>query len=300
MKFGLMVGEGSGATPDLSALIERAKKAESLGLDTAWIAEINHDALVAAAAAGVATERIELGTAVIRTYTRHPHGMAISAATTQQACGGRFALGIGLSHKIVIENMLGLSYDKPAKHTEEYLELLVPMLRGETVKHRGEHYSVHAEGPTYTEAPQVLVAALGPVMLRVAGRHSDGTITWATGPKTLEQHIVPVLNGAAEEAGKPAPRVVAGFPICITDKVDETRALAAEVFAIYATLPSYKAMLDREGFSGVESLALIGSESQVEAQIERLRDLGVTDFCGFPFGDGGFDRPAEFLASLSM
>ena len=105
------------------------------------------------------------------------------------------------------------------------------MLQGETVKHRGDHFSIHAEGPTYVEAPQVLVAALGPVMLRIAGRHSDGTITWATGPKTLEQHIIPVINGAAEEAGRSAPRIVAGFPICITDKVDETRALAAEVFA---------------------------------------------------------------------
>lgn len=300
MRIGYMVGEGSGASPDVAALLERGRRIEQAGLDTAWIAQIGLDAMTAATALGAVTDRIEIGTAVVPSPPRHPHAMAQQAAATQQVCGGRFTLGIGLSHKILVEDSLGLSYSRPAARTREYLECLGPMLRGEAVDFEGEFHRVRT-GPIPLGTPtDVLVAALGPAMLRVAGRLSSGTITWASGLTTLESHIVPTIRGAAAEAGRPDPRVVGGFPVVVTDDVAAAGELAGQLFGFYKTLPSYRAMLDREGAGGVEDLVIAGDEAAVRDQVARLESVGVTDLCAFPFGTGAeIDRTIALLGALS-
>ena len=298
MKIGLMVGEGSGAAPELEGLIERGQMAERLGLDTAWIANIALDAMTASAALGGATSRIEIGTAVVPTFTRHPVAMAQQAASTQLACGGRFSLGIGLAHKFMVEDMWGLSYEKPALQMRTYLEIIEPLLCGEAVTHQNENYDVKLMAmPDGTDTP-LLVAALGPLMLKIAGRLSGGTITMATGLETLENHIVPTITAGAQEANRPRPRIVAGFPVLLTSKKTEAQDLIAKVFEVYAGLPSYRAMLDREGVSGVEDVALVGEEAELNAHLQRLESIGVTDLLVMPVetAPGEIERTMEFLA----
>ncbi len=300
MRMGLMVGEGSGAAPEIKGLMERGQMVERLGLDTAWIANIGLDAMTASAVLGAATKNIEIGTAVVPTFTRHPQAMAQQAASTQLACDGRFTLGVGLAHKFAVEDMWGMSYDKPALQMRTYLDILEPALQGQPVKCQNENYNVNLNPMPEGTQTSVLVAALGPLMLKLAGKMAGGTITWATGNKTLEDHIIPTITSAAADAGRPSPRIVAGFPVILTTNRNEARTLAAELFAIYAQIPSYRAMLDREGASGVEDLALIGDEHELREAITRLESIGVTDLCAFPFETtpGEIEATAEFLAQL--
>lgn len=283
MRIGIMVGEGTGEPPDVAGIVERGRRAEALGLDTAWIAQIQVNAPTAAAALGAVTDRIEIGTAVVPAPMIHPFALSNQAGTAQQACGGRFTLGIGASHKIMQEGVLGERFDRPIGRMRECLEILSPILRGEPVAYEGEHYTTRF-GPLPLGTPcSVLVAALGPQMLRLAGRLADGTITWACGPNTLAEHIVPVIREAAEAAGRSAPRIVAGYPVVVTDDVGAGRDAAARTFGHYKTLPSYLAMLEREGVAGVEELAVVGDEAHCRAELERIAASGVTDLCVFPF-----------------
>ena len=300
MRIGLMFGGSDGS---LAAATAQARRAEGLGFSSFWMPNIfGLDAIGALALVGREVGRIELGTAVVPTYPRHPVALAQQALTTAAATGGRFTLGIGLSHKIVIEDLFGLDYSKPARHMREYLEVLAPLLRGEPAKHEGSEYRVNVGLQVPGATPvSVLVAALGPVMLGIAGRLADGTITWMTGPATLESHIVPTLAKAARDAGRPTPRVVAGLPIALTRDVGAAREAVGKFFEIYGTLPSYRAMLDREGAAGPADVAMLGDEHALRAQIDRLRDAGVTDLDAAiaPVDEGAEERTLEFLASLS-
>jgi 5,10-methylenetetrahydromethanopterin reductase len=300
MRIGTMAGAGDGSS--LDQLVAQAQRAESAGFASFWMANIfAYDAITAQALIGRVTRRIELGTAVVPTYPRHPMAMAQEALTANAASGGRFTLGIGLSHRIVIEDMFGLDYSKPARHMREYLEVLTPLLRGEPVDYHGSQYRVKT-GLAVPGAARVplLVAALGPVLLGIAGRLADGTITWMTGARTLADHIVPAIGKAAREAGRPAPRVVAGLPIALVRDAAAAREAVGKAFEIYGTLPSYRAMLDREGAAGPADVALVGDEATLRAQIARLRDAGVTDFDAAvaPVEAGSEKRTLEFLASL--
>ncbi len=303
MRIGVGVGvpgaEGAGSA--LDGLVRDVQELERRGFASAWMANIfGLDAIGALGIAGRETKRIELGTAVVPTYPRHPMAMAQQALTAAVATGGRLALGIGLSHQIVIENMLGLSYERPARHMRDYLEVLGPLLRGEAVDHHGPCYRVRAQLQV-PGAPRVplLVAALGPTMLDLAGRLADGTITWMTGARTLETHIAARIRAAAAKAGRAAPRIVAGFPIALTAKPDEARERAGKLFQLYGQLPSYRAMLDREGAAGPADVALVGDERALRSELERLRGIGVTDFNAaiFPVEDGSVERTIDFLAS---
>ena len=257
------------------------------GIEVAWSSQIfAYDALTTLAAVSREVPSIHFGTAVVPTYPRHPVMLAAQALTVQAASGGRLTLGIGLSHQLVIENVFGLSFDKPARHMREYLEILMPLLAGEQVTFAGETLQASTFGPLQISAPgpDVLVAALGTVMLQIAGRMAAGTITWMTGPATIEEHIAPTIRAAAEEAGRPLPQIGVGLPVCVTSDTAAARAKAAETFAVYGHLPSYRAMLDREGAAGPEDVAIVGSAGEVAAQVRRLADIGATDFCGAPFG----------------
>ena len=222
--------------------------------------------------------------------------------TTTAASNGRFTLGIGLSHQIVIENMLGMSYDKPARHMREYLEVLMPLVRGETATFNGDQYRVNGitlDIPGGSPTP-VVVAALGPVMLKLAGELADGTNTWMVGPNTMESHIVARLHKAAADAGRPTPRVVGGFPMALTTNVEAAKEKINEQLVIYGQLPSYRAMLDKEGAEGPADIALLGDENALRGEIQRLESIGVTDFNAavVDVEEGARERTLEFLASL--
>jgi F420-dependent oxidoreductase-like protein len=282
MRIGVIGGVTPGEDGTIDGIVRTAKDLEAQGLATFWMPNIfGLDAIATLAIAGRETKRIELGTAVVPTYPRHPIAMAQEALTAGAAAGGRFTLGLGLSHKIVIEDLMGMSYAKPLRHMREYLTVLGELLAGRPAKFEGEEYRVNVslQVPGAQRVP-VLVAALGEQMLRLTGRLADGTILWMTGPKTIEKHVAPTLFGAAKEAGRPQPRIVANLPIALTHQPDAAREWVAKNFAIYGSLPSYRAMLDREGAAGPADVTLAGDEKALDAALARLRDLGVSDFAG--------------------
>lgn len=305
MRIGLGVGAAVGAGGTIDDMIRQVQRAEKEGLQAVWVANIfDVDALTFLALAGRESSSIELGTFVVPTYPRHPVALAQQALTTAAASGNRLTLGIGLSHKVVIENMLGLDYSKPVRHMREYLSVLMPLLDGKQVNFQGEEYRVAARVQVPgASKPPVVVAALGPQMLRLAGKMADGTATWMGGPKYLGQTAVPAIAAAAAEAGRPAPRIVAGFPIAVTRNAAAARASASKVFAVYGQLPSYRAVLDVEGAADASGVAIVGSESEVEAQLRGLAASGVTDLnaSAFPVeGDAAaVSRTIELLAGLA-
>ena len=230
------------------------------------------------------------------TYPRHPTAIAQQALTTAAVTNNRFTLGIGLSHKIVIEDMFGMSYDKPAKHMREYLKILMPLVRGETASFEGEQYRVRGVNISVpgVERMPVVVAALGPVMLKLASELADGTSTWMVGPNTMAGHIVPGL-------GRDDATVVGGVPIVLTTNVDAAREKIANDLVIYGQLPSYRAMLDREGAAGPADIAIVGDENTLRGEIKRFEDAGVTHFSAaiMDVEDGAYDRTLDFLSTLS-
>jgi F420-dependent oxidoreductase-like protein len=311
MRIGLMLGkevqslsqppEARPRPAGLDALVCEAQQLEARGFASAWLPQLfEFDAIGAIAIIGRETQRLEVGTAVVPSFPRHPVALAQQALTAQAATRGRFTLGIGLSHRLIMEDMLGLSYDKPARHLQEYLAVLTPLLDGRPAALQGEVFQVNAELRVPVASPiPLLLAAMGPVMLGLAGRYSDGTVTWMTGPRTLATYIRPRLCKAAQAAGRPDPRIMAGLPVAITNTPDRARQVAHELFAIYGTLPAYRAMLDREGVSDPANIPLVGDTAAVEAELRRLAEIGVTDLLAVPFeaDAGARERTIDFLAS---
>jgi F420-dependent oxidoreductase-like protein len=298
VKIGMSIG---GTTVDEA--VSTAERVADGGFGSAWMANIfGLDAIMSLAIVGRAVPGLHLGTAVTPTYPRHPHAMAQQAMTAWDATNGRFTLGIGLSHQIVIESMFGMSFDKPAVHMREYLHVLLPLLREGNVSFDGEQYRVHAplERAGDPAGPAVLLAAMAPVMLRLAGEVADGTILWMTGPRTVADHVHPRITKAAESAGKPAPQIVAALPIAVTNDPDAARQHASTTFAIYGNLPSYRAMLDAEGAEGPGDVAIVGDEETVAAGVRQMGEAGVTEFNAACFGDGDtIRRTTELLLSLA-
>jgi 5,10-methylenetetrahydromethanopterin reductase len=304
IRIGVGVAD-AGRTP-LDDLVGQVRAAEEAGFHSVWIPNIfGMDAMTLCALAGRETSRIELATAVVPTFSRHPFYAAQQALSTQAACQGRFVLGLGPSHKVVIEDMLGLSYARPARHVREYVSVVMELLEKGETHFDGETYRVRGNlAVACGSRPPVLVGALGPLMRRVAGGLCDGTITWMTGPRTLEEAVAPGVRAAAQAAGRPAPRIVAGVPVVLTDDPAAARETAAQSFAMYGMLPSYRAMLDAEGVAGPGDLALAGDERTIEAGIRRYAEAGVTDFNAaiFPHGrDRGaaLERTRALLGELA-
>jgi F420-dependent oxidoreductase-like protein len=301
MKIGIFYG----GDQSLEGHVKGAIEAENDGFDCAWYPQIfTADVMTAIAVAGSQTQRVELGTSVVPVYTRHPVAMAQQAASVQAATGGRFSLGIGLSHAPVVEGMWGMSYDRPAVYMREYLSVVRALLETGRADLDGEVMKVHAslQHPLPKPLP-VLIAALAPVMLRLAGTTADGTITWMVGPKTLESHIVPRLTKAAAEAGRPRPRVVACLPVAVTDDVAAARERAARSFAVYGSLPNYQRVLGIEGAAGPAEVSIVGDEAEVERQLREFASAGATEFGAafFPVGDdakASLARTRELVKSL--
>jgi 5,10-methylenetetrahydromethanopterin reductase len=284
-----ILGDGDGPSV-VNAYIDEVSRLAAEGFTTIWAAQLpwEIDLLTVQALALREVPGIELGVGVLPIQVAHPTLTAQRALTLSALSGGRFKLGLGVNHPQMSEELWGVPWDKPVRRMNEYLDGLQPLLAGEAAHAIGELVTTRASlQSSGISAPPLYIAALGPQMLRVAARRTAGTFTWMTGPKTLADHVGPTLRDEAAAAGRPegAVEVVAGLPICVTDDVDGVRARAAEEFAIYGTLPSYRAMLDREGVTGPEEIALIGDEVTVADQIDELRRAGVDEFAAYPFGD---------------
>lgn len=301
MRIGLTAVAGT-----TDKIVEHAQAAERDGFRSLWFASsLAGDPLVAMALAGRETERIELGTAVLQTYPCHPVLQANRVVAAANAMGRPgLTLGVGPSHRPVIEGMLGLPYDHPGRNTEEYLRVLAPLLRGEAVDFDGEDWSAHSAAAPVEQPVPVLLAALGPRLLRAAGELADGVVLWMAPAKAIEDHVVPRLHDAANAVGRPAPRVVAGLPVAVHDDLDEARAATAETATRYENLPNYRRILQRGGVDRAIDAAILGDEASVTRQLQELVDAGATDIQAFivPCGDdrrASIRRTRELLASLN-
>jgi 5,10-methylenetetrahydromethanopterin reductase len=305
MKLGIYGGNvRRGAS--LMSLVDEIVDLEKRGFNSYWIPQVgSYDALTMIALASQQTSKIEFGTAVIPSYPRHPAALAEQAATVNALTGGRLVLGVGPSHKPGIEDSLGLKYEKPALHMREYVSILKSLGSEGRVDFDGELYRVRTGiGVPDAQPFPVVISALAPLMLKAAGQVADGTVTWMVGKNTIENHTVPRITRAAEEAGKPAPRVVVGVPVCVHDDRDQAIARSVQIFKHYGSLPNYRRQLDAEGISEAGEIAVVGNEKEVEAQLQSFFDVGATEVIAsvYPAGDdsrGSFQRTNGLLESLA-
>ena len=314
MRIGVMVGPERGRyATKVERMVADARWAEEAGLASVWIPQIpdEFDALTAAAIAGLDTTRIEIGTAVVPVQPRHPIALAQQALSVQAVLQGRLALGLGVSHHWIIDEMLGLPYERPAATLRDYLDVLVPALAGPgTVDVENDQFRVHQPMDVTDITPTpVLIAALGPMMLRLAGERADGTILWMADERAISEHVVPHLSRAAESAERPSPRVVAGIPVCVCgdDEIDVAVARTNRVLSEAEVSPNYQKLLDLGDARQVGDLLAAGSESTVEKRLRSFADAGVTDLSirVVPIGDdrdaliASRDRTRAYLASLA-
>jgi F420-dependent oxidoreductase-like protein len=301
MRIGIAVDEGLGPVT-LDEMTGKVRAAADAGFATAWWAQLfNWDALTTMAVVGSRVPGIALGTAVVPTYPRHPLMLAGQALTVQAAIGNRLRLGIGPSHRFLMEDRYGYSFERPARHVREYLSALLPLLRGEGVSYQGE--TLRAIGEIQvpgSEPPSVLLAALGPALLKIAGELTDGTITAWTGPSTIASHIVPTIARAAQAAGRPDPQVVSSGLVMLTSDPEGARRIVHERFGMVGQAPSYRAMLEREQVASPADLAIVGDAEAIERGLQRYADAGVTEFLAYPIGsDEECSRTIDLLAELS-
>ncbi|MWA02429.1 TIGR03564 family F420-dependent LLM class oxidoreductase [Actinomadura sp. LD22] len=314
MRIGVMSGPERGdSARKAKRMMDDARWAEAAGLDTVWVPQVptDFDALLAVALMGTATDRIEIGTAVVPLQAQHPIALARQALSAQAATGGRLALGVGPSHHWIVRDMLGLPYERPAGYTRDYLDVLDAAFAGPG--------PVEVENTTFTVrnplglgpvAPlPVLVAALGPVMLKLAGERADGTVLWMADEKAVGEHVVPRITAAAEAAGRPAPRIVAGVPVCLCrpSEVDAARERANRILGEAEVSPNYQRLLEYGAARDIGDICAAGDEAAIEARLRRFADAGVTDLSVrlLPIGEGrdelvaSKERTKEMLAGLA-
>lgn len=314
MRIGVMIGPERGdSARKVARMIEDIKWAEAAGLDTAWIPQIptDFDALIAVALMGAQTQRIELGTAVVPLQAQHPIALARQALSAQAAAGGRLALGVGPSHHWIVQDMLGLPYERPAGFTRDYLDVLDVALKGPgPVDVENQTFTVHNPLEVGPIAPlPVLVAALGPVMLALAGERADGTVLWMADERAVSEHVIPRITKAAESAGRPAPRIVAGIPVCLCkpSEVDAARERANRILGEAEISPNYQRLMGYGDAKDIGDLCAAGDEAAIAAQFRRYFDAGVTDLSVrlLPIGEGRDEliaskhRTREVLAGIA-
>ena len=314
MRLGVMVGPERGRyATKVERMLADARWAEDAGLASLWIPQIpdDFDALTAAALIGMQTSRIEIGTAVVPVQPRHPVVLAHQALSTQAACGGRLTLGLGVSHHWVIDEMLGLAYDRPAATLSDYLDVLDRALAGPgMVDVENDRFRIHNPLDITDIVPTpVMIAALGPVMLRLAGERTDGTILWLADERAIGSHIAPQITASAEAAGRRPPRIVAGVPICLCrdDEIDLAVARANRVLSESEISPNYQKLLDRGDANSVGDILAAGSESTIGKRLRAFADAGATDVSlrVVPIGDSREEklvssrRTREYIAGLA-
>ena len=293
-------------------MVDDARAADEAGFATAWVPQLpqDFDAMTAVALIGRETTRIELGTAVVPLQSRHPIALGQQALSVQAACDGRFRLGVGPSHHWIVDDMLGLPYEQPAQLVEDYLDVFDAMFSGpDPVDVENDRFRIHNPLDVTDLPVPVLLAALGPVMLRIAGERADGTVLWMADERAIAEHVVPRITKAAEGAGRPTPRVVAGVAVCLcaSDEVDAARERANLMLGHAEYSPNYQRLLERGDAGDVGDMAALGTEADVERRLRSYADAGTTDFSArvLPLGRGRDEilasagRTREFLASLA-
>jgi F420-dependent oxidoreductase-like protein len=314
MRIGLMIGSDTDRqrAERLAGLVDDGRAAEQQGFQSMWIPQIPGyiDAMTAITLMGHGTERIELGTAVVPVQTRHPVTMAQQALTTEVACRGRFTLGLGASHHWIVTDQMGLEYDRPARLVRDYLQVMNAALAGPgPIDVENELFRVHSPFDVADAIPMpILVAALAPVMLRIAGECASGTILWMADERAIGEHVVPRITKAAAGAGRPSPRVVAGVPItlCASSEVGAAREYASKMLGHAELSPNYLRLLEHGDATDVGDTMAAGDEAAVVERLQRFRDAGVTDLAArvVPFGPDRDARVASrrrtqaFLATL--
>ena len=303
MKIGIYGGNVRRGAP-LTSLVDEIVRFEEAGFASYWTPQVpTFDALTVLALAGQQTSRIELGTAVVPTYPRHPNALAQQAATANALVGGRLVLGVGPSHAPGIE-ALGLAYDRPALHMREYVTILRALASEGQVDFDGEMYRMKTGFACPDAAPfPIVISALAPLMLKAAGEVADGTVTWMVGRETIAGSTAPRIRAAATAAGRPDPRVVVGLPVCVHDDRDQAIARAVGIFKGYGMLPNYRRQLDAEGLGEAGEIAVVGNEQEVTDQLQAFFDAGATEVIAsvYPAGDdsrGSFARTNALLESL--
>jgi F420-dependent oxidoreductase-like protein len=313
VRIGIMVGpETRRYAAKIDQMVGDAVAAEELGFATAWIPQLpqDFDAMTAVALMGRETSRIELGTAVVPLQPRHPIALGQQALSVQAACDGRFRLGVGPSHHWIIDDMLGLPYEQPAKLVGDYLDVFDAMFSGPNpVDVENDTFNIHSPLDVTDLPVPVFLAALGPVMLRMAGERAAGTVLWMADERAIAEHVVPRITKAAEGAGRPAPRVVAGVAValCASSEIDGAIARANEALAHAVYSPNYQRLLEQGASDDVGDMAAIGTEADIERRLRSYLDAGTTDFSAriLPLGSGRDEiiassrRTREFLASLA-
>ncbi len=312
-RIGVMIGPERGRyARKVARLQDDARWAEEAGFSSIWIPQVpdDFDAMTAVAVKGAVTSRIEIGTAIVPVQPRHPVALAHQALSVQSICEGRFTLGLGISHHWIIEDMLGLPYDRPVARMRAYLDVLDQALAGPgVVEVQNDFFAIEQplDVTDITPTP-VLVAALAPKMLRLAGERTDGTILWMADERAIGGHIAPSIHQAAEDAGRPAPRIVAGIPVCVCgdDEIEAAIERTNRILAEAEVSPNYQRLLDRGEARNVGDILAAGSEARIEARLRSFADAGVTDLAVriVPVGNGrdellaSLRRTREYLASL--
>jgi 5,10-methylenetetrahydromethanopterin reductase len=299
MRIGIYGGNVRRGSP-LTSLVDEIVSLEDTGFGSYWMPQVGtFDALTVIALAGQRTSRIELGTAVVPSYPRHPNVLAQQAATVNALTGGRLILGVGPSHRSGIE-ALGLKYDRPARHMREYVTIIKTLVEEGKVDYEGEIYRITTGFGCPDASPfPVVISALAPQMLKTAGEVADGTVTWMVGRETIARHTVPGITSAAHAAGRPSPRIVVGLPVCVHDDKEKATARAVQIFKGYGMLPNYRRQLDAEGLGEAGEIAVVGDETEVEAQLRGFFDAGATEVIAsvYPTGD---DSRASFARTQGL
>jgi F420-dependent oxidoreductase-like protein len=281
MRIGLWIEDSDRRIDEIAA---DARAAQEHDISRVWFSQrTGWDALTLVGAVGQLAPGIQFGTGIVPTYPRHPLAMAGQALSVQAVTGNRLTLGIGSSHPLIMEGQFGYSLDQPARHMREYVEALAPLLKGEQVEHRGEKVTAVGQiAIADAVTPQLIIAALGPQMLRIAGELTDGTVTSWAGAEVIGDYVRPTIDRAA--AGRPSPQVIACVCVGVTDDADSARQWIAERYGMAGSMPAYRAMLDRGGIVGPEDTALLGDEAELTREIQRFADAGTTEFMVAPVG----------------
>jgi F420-dependent oxidoreductase-like protein len=305
MRYGVSVSIATTAAP--RDTVTRVEQLEQVGLDAVWMGQLfGVDTLTVFALAGQTTSRISMGTAVIPTYSRHPLVLASQALTAQAATTNRIVLGIGSSHRLLVEDTMGLTYDRPARHLREYLQVLRPALDGEPIDHSGEFLRVTTGGFGRTGVPgaarvPVMVGTFSPRSLRVAAAHADGVMTWLAGPRVLGTEVRTTIDEAAAAAGRPRPHLVAGLPVAVTEDRERELARIEASLAPYVEFPAYADVFRRERISSLRDLAIVGTADEVEDRLGALEELGLSEFYGACASDDArtIENTVATLATLA-
>lgn len=285
MKIG-MSGTGLVSHADVGRIVQHASTARDDGFSSYALAEHptgGFDALTVLSLVGQRVPDIELATAIVPTYPRHPMVLAGQALTVADSMDNDLTLGIGLSHQSMMDT-LGIGFEKPIRHLREYLSILMPLIRDGEVDYKGETLAATVKlFQPPSKNVQVIAAALGAQALGVAGRLCDGTTLAWVGPRTVKEHIVPRISDSAAKANRPAPRVIATLPVCVTGNEAAVRAEISKRLNMYTQLPSYQAMFEREGADAPGDVAIVGSAEAVRDGLGQMADAGVTDFTASEF-----------------